>query len=92
MTTHKGTHLTRRVRGQVHFSFYRDGALWYACDDGWEFPVPVSDTDNPGGQGATPTFLRDDKGITFMRWIRRHMTEEQRWRSKGSSVGVWPRG
>lgn len=85
MNTHKGSLITQRVKGPVHFSFYRDGALWYACEDGWEFPVPVSDTSN--SQGASPTFLRDDKGITFMRWIRRHMAEERRWR-EGSSVGV----
>jgi len=72
--------LRERVKGKVRFSFYRDGALHYACEDGWEFPVPVEDTTNQ--QGASPTFLAEDKGIVFMRWIRKAMEAEATWRSE----------
>lgn len=63
--------LTQRVKGSVKFSFFRDGSLWYATDDGWEFPIPVDDTANE--QGGSPTFPASDKAITYMRWIRKHM-------------------
>ena len=66
--------LKTRVKGRVRFVFYRDGALHYACDDGWEFPVPVMDTTN--AQGSSPTFPAEDKGIVFMRWIRKAMEVE----------------
>lgn len=67
--------LKERVRGKVKFSFFRDGALFYACEDGYVFPVPVSDTGNT--QGDSPTFLAEDKGIVFMRWIRKSMESDQ---------------
>lgn len=51
---------------KVHFDFYRENELWYKTDDGFEFPVPISDIGNA-------TFLRDDKAILFMRYIRKHM-------------------
>lgn len=75
--------LRSRVSGRVRFSFFRDGALWYRCDDGWEFPVPVSDTGNT--QGASPTFLPDDKAIVFMRWIRRAMAREEEARNEAAA-------
>ena len=37
--------LKELVKGKkVRFKFYRDGELWYETDDGFEFPVPISDT------------------------------------------------
>ena len=66
--------LKARVKGRVRFVYYRDGALHSACDDGWEFPVPVLDTEN--AQGSSPTFKAEDKGIVFMRWIRKTMEAE----------------
>lgn len=51
---------------QVHFSFYRQKELWYTTDSGFEFPVPIEDV----GDGV---FLRDDKAILFMRYIRKHL-------------------
>ena len=66
--------LKARVKGHVRFVFFRDGALHYACDDGWEFPVPIMDTMN--AQGSSPTFPAESKGITFMRWIRKAMEAE----------------
>lgn len=70
----KTSPLKSRVTGRVRFSFYRNQALWYTTDDGWQFPVPVSDTDNQ--QGGSATFLAEDKAITFMRWIRKHIELE----------------
>lgn len=70
--------LKTRVKGLVRFVYFRDGALYYACDDGWEFPVPIADTMN--AQGASPTFNAEDKGIVFMRWIRQQMETETSWK------------
>lgn len=56
------------VKGKVTFQYYRDGELWYECENGFKFPVPVTDT---GGA----VFLREDKGILFMRWIRKWIAE-----------------
>jgi hypothetical protein len=61
------------VKGKkVRFRFYRDGELWYATDDGFEFPVPISDT-------GTGTFKAEDGAIQFMRWIRRQLAERANW-------------
>lgn len=54
------------VDKQVHFDHYRLGELWYKTDDGFEFPVPITDC----GNGI---FMRDDKAILFMRYIRKHL-------------------
>lgn len=51
---------------KVYFSFYREEELWYKTEDGFEFPVPISDV---GGA----TFLAEDKAILFMRYIRKHL-------------------
>lgn len=74
--------LKARVSGRVRFAFYRDLALWYKTDDGWEFPVPISDTAN--AQGGSATFHAEDKGITYMRWIRKHLEFEARQRAETS--------
>lgn len=67
--------LKERVKNPVHFVWFRDGNLWYRCFDGWDFPVPVQETTN--SQGASPTFHAEEKGITLMRWIRRHLELER---------------
>jgi len=51
---------------KVKFSFYRAGYLYYQCEDGFEFPVPISDI-------GEATFLAEDKAIFFMRYIRKHI-------------------
>ena len=59
--------LKERVKGKkVRFQFYRDGELWYATEDGYEFPVPISDT-------GTGVFQAEDAAIVYMRWIRKHL-------------------
>jgi hypothetical protein len=51
---------------QVFFKFYRAKELWYATEDGFEFPVPIDDT----GDGV---FLAKDRAMLFMRYIRKHL-------------------
>lgn len=54
------------VDKKVHFSFYRDGELWYKAENGFEFPIPTEDL-----KGAI--FKAEDKSIYFMRFIRKHL-------------------
>ena len=51
---------------KVTFSHYKEGSLWYQCDNGFSFPVPISDTDDA-------MFLAKDNSVVLMRWIRRHL-------------------
>ena len=51
---------------QVHFVRYKANELWYRCDNGLEFPVPVSDI-------GDATFLATDKAMLFMRYIRKQI-------------------
>ena len=59
--------LKDRVSGVVKFVRFADSELWYVCEDGFEFPIPREDT-----VGAT--FRAEDKGMLFMRWIKKQMT------------------
>lgn len=52
---------------KVFFVKYKKGELFYKTECGFEFPVPVSDT----GDGI---FLSEDKAITYMRWIRKQIS------------------
>ena len=62
--------LKQRVSGVVRFVRFSNTEgkreLLYVCEDGFEFPVPMVDT-----KGAE--FKAEDKGLFFMRWIRKHM-------------------
>lgn len=61
------TTLKEMVKGKVNFTHYIDGNLWYKTEVGdFEFPVPISDIGNA-------TFLSVDKGMLFMRYIRKHL-------------------
>jgi len=51
---------------KVFFKFYRKNELWYATEDGFEFPVPIDDV----GDGI---FMNEDKAMLFMRYIRKHV-------------------
>ena len=55
-----------RDNKQVVFSHYKEGELWYRTEDGFEFPVPVSDV-------GSATMLATDKALLFMRYIRKHV-------------------
>ena len=59
------------VKGNVTFTKFKSDALWYVCENGFEFPVPVEDTKN--GQGSSAEFLATDRAMMFMRWIRKHL-------------------
>ena len=58
--------LKDHVSGPVTFTHYFDGNLWYVTETDFLFPVPISDIGNA-------KFLATDKGIMFMRYIRKHM-------------------
>lgn len=51
---------------RAHFVFYRDGALFYETDGGFQFPIPVEDA-------GSATFNADEKAILLMRYIRKHL-------------------
>jgi hypothetical protein len=51
---------------QVEFVRYKANELWYKCENGLEFPVPVSDI-------GDATFLAKDKALLFMRYIRKQI-------------------
>lgn len=53
---------------KVYFVRFKKGNLYYKTECGFEFPVPVSDT----GDGE---FLREDKALTYMRWIRKQIKD-----------------
>lgn len=59
---------------KVNFQYYRDKELWYTTDSGFLFPVPISDA-------GTATFLREDKAILFMRYIRKYKEEMDKERT-----------
>lgn len=62
--------LTALVKQTVHFHSAKDGALWYETEDGlFRFPVPFAEV-----EGAI--FLPEDKGLFFMRWIRREVERQ----------------
>lgn len=62
--------LTDVVKGEqkVRFVCLKNKELWYKTDSGFDFPVPLHDTD-----GAE--FLAEDKAIFFMRWIGRRIND-----------------
>lgn len=50
----------------VRFICLMANSLWYETDDGFTFPIPLTET-----EGAT--FLAEDKALLFMRHIRKHL-------------------
>jgi hypothetical protein len=51
---------------RVTFEYYRAGELWYKTETDFLFPVPVDDV-------GDATFLKEDKALLFMRYIRKHL-------------------
>lgn len=51
---------------KVKFAFYRDGDLWYETENGFRFPVSISDIGNA-------TFNFEEKAILLMRYMRKHL-------------------
>ena len=62
--------LKEHVKGKAYFEFYRKGELFYKTDSGLEFRVPCNDT----GDGV---FLKEDKAILFMRYIRKELEDRK---------------
>lgn len=60
--------LKARAKGNVFFQYYQDDNLYYSCEDGFIFPVPISDC-----KGAR--FRVEEKGLLFLRWIGRYMKD-----------------
>ncbi|HBI02305.1 MAG TPA: hypothetical protein DDY18_11865 [Flavobacterium sp.] len=58
--------LKDHVQGKVTFQYYRDNQLFYKTETGLVFPVPIDDIGNA-------TFLNEDKGLLFMRYIRKFL-------------------
>lgn len=59
--------LKERVSSTVEFIHYQDGNLIYRCTyDLFEFPVPIADC-------GSARFLNVDRGMIFMKWIKRQM-------------------
>jgi len=55
-----------RDNAKVCFEYFRDDQLWYKTEvGGFLFPVPVADI-------GTATFLKADKAMLFMRYIRKY--------------------
>jgi hypothetical protein len=50
---------------KVSFIRYQNKELWYVTECGFEFPVPIEDTNEAA-------FAASDKALLFMRWIRKH--------------------
>ena len=59
--------LKELVTGKVRFSHYQNKELWYTCENhDFTFPVPIEDTNEA-------KFLAEDKGILYMRWIKKYL-------------------
>lgn len=54
------------IQGKVQFQFYRKGNLYYTCDNGFQFRVPIEDC-------GDASFNREDKAILLMRYIRKEI-------------------
>ena len=51
---------------RVRFTHYKEQNLWYEHDNGFAFPVPISDC-------GEATFLNEDRAMLFMRYMRKHL-------------------
>lgn len=58
--------LKDHIKGNVRFLRYKQGYLYYVTETDIEFPVPIEDT-------GEAEFKDSDKGIYFMRYIRKHL-------------------
>ncbi len=58
---------------KAHFVFYRDRALFYETDNGFQFPVPIDDA-------GSATLNHEEKAILLMRYIRKHLEKTQQAR------------
>lgn len=61
------------IKGNVTFTRFKQGHLYYITETNVEFPVPID-------EAGEAEFKNSDKGIYFMRYIRKHLNslEEQK--------------
>lgn len=52
-------------KSTIRFAYFRDGSLWFRTVEDDLFPVPVEDV-----KGTT--IYAFDKGIFFLRWMRKY--------------------
>lgn len=72
--------LTEMVKNKtVKFKYYRENELWYVTEDGFEFPVPISDT-------GLAVFQAEDKAMLFMRWIRKQLDKVKEWEAQKAAA------
>lgn len=70
------------VKGNnAHFVYFRDRALFYETDDGFQFPIPID-------EAGSATFNAEEKAILLMRYIRKHMAETKKARAEQINAGV----
>lgn len=50
---------------RVKFDFFRDGALWYSTQNGFQFPVPVKTL------AGTTVLKANDKATAFSYYIKK---------------------
>jgi len=65
----------------AHFVFYRDQCLYYETDNGFQFPVPITDA-------GSATFNVDEKAILLMRYIRKHLAKTAAAKQQQSKFGI----
>jgi hypothetical protein len=75
--------IKEHVSGTVKFVKYLGGNLYYRTESGLEFAVPISDTGNA-------TFPAEEKGMMFMRWIRKHLELIQNPVTQDESIAEQP--
>ena len=51
---------------KVKFSRFKNNELWYKAENGFEFPIHISEI-------GDAEFLAEDKALLFMRWIKKQM-------------------
>lgn len=61
-----------RKPNKVKFNYYKDKEFWYIHDNGFLFPIPLSDVDDISSK---PTLLAEDNAMFFMRWIRKYIIQ-----------------
>jgi hypothetical protein len=64
----------------AHFVFYRDECLFYETDNGFQFPVPVT-------EAGSATFNSEEKAILLMRYIRRHVEKMESAKQAQEKLG-----
>jgi hypothetical protein len=58
------------VRGDAKFCYYRKDNLYYECENGYVFPIPIDDT-------GDASFPAQERAMMMMRWIRKALENEE---------------